>query len=103
MIPHLYCTLEADFYSATSLFTSLSSVHCLAYKTPITASLPNAIDCTTGSQYVCKDNISASSCQERTDSYIRWVITFGVGTIMLGLGGAILKMYHYDQCFQSSS
>ncbi|KAI5806702.1 hypothetical protein DFH27DRAFT_549648 [Peziza echinospora] len=33
---------------------------------------------------------------EHMDGYIKWVFTFGLGTVLLGVGGAIFKLYHYD-------
>ncbi|KAF8457187.1 hypothetical protein BGX38DRAFT_834660 [Terfezia claveryi] len=33
---------------------------------------------------------------ERTNSEVKWVLGFGVGTVLLGIGSAVFKVYYYD-------
>ncbi|KAG0633435.1 hypothetical protein HOY80DRAFT_1063846 [Tuber brumale] len=34
--------------------------------------------------------------QDRTETRFQWFMAFGVGTVILGVGGAILKLCYYD-------
>ncbi|RPB22659.1 hypothetical protein L211DRAFT_850414 [Terfezia boudieri ATCC MYA-4762] len=43
-----------------------------------------------------RDVAIAFKLNERTHSGVKWVLGFGVGTVLLGIGIAIFKVYHYD-------
>ncbi|KAF8470075.1 hypothetical protein BDZ91DRAFT_792094 [Kalaharituber pfeilii] len=38
----------------------------------------------------------ALKLNERTHNEVKWVLTFGVGTVLLGIGSAVFKVYYYD-------
>ncbi|KAF8477597.1 hypothetical protein BDZ91DRAFT_709545 [Kalaharituber pfeilii] len=38
----------------------------------------------------------ALKLSERTHNEVKWVLTFGVGTVLLGIGSAVFNVYYYD-------